>query len=223
LVLIGAATQVVMGYLPTALGLGEPIGVKSDRLKTPITPAGWAFAIWGVIFLGCLVAAVRQWTRAGRADASYNSALWPFAGLLVLNTAWEVYVPARDIDFGSVAIIAAELVLAMVAFLRVRAGHWLASATLGLFAGWLTAATAVNVAAALRHSGSGGFEVPILGLGVAAACGLSCFRPSAWYAAGFGWALVGILAETDSTAVKLVAGVGLACVVACYTLCRRAA
>lgn len=59
LVIAGAVLQVLIPALPS-LGIGEPIGSQSDSVRTLITPAGWAFSIWGPLFTGALVFAIYQ-------------------------------------------------------------------------------------------------------------------------------------------------------------------
>ncbi|RYE45107.1 MAG: hypothetical protein EOP21_06875, partial [Hyphomicrobiales bacterium] len=49
LVTLAALLQIATPMLPS-LGVGDPIGSQSDSVRTLITPAGWAFSIWGALY-----------------------------------------------------------------------------------------------------------------------------------------------------------------------------
>ena len=46
-IILAVVVQIGAGFLPR-FGIGEFIGARSDAVRTLITPAGWAFAIWGI-------------------------------------------------------------------------------------------------------------------------------------------------------------------------------
>ena len=58
LVLLFAVLQVVTGFAPDLFGATNDVGAAVEPYRTPLVPAGWAFAIWGLLYLGCLVFAV---------------------------------------------------------------------------------------------------------------------------------------------------------------------
>ena len=66
LVVVGV---VAWNYWTAARGLGgRTVGSMSDRYDTLFTPAGYAFSIWGLIFLGLLANAGYQlWLAFGGA------------------------------------------------------------------------------------------------------------------------------------------------------------
>jgi len=49
--LVGFATTLVINYLSTNGVIGKSQGELSDKYGLPITPPGWAFSIWGIIYL----------------------------------------------------------------------------------------------------------------------------------------------------------------------------
>ena len=57
--LVFALAQILAPLLPS-IGIGNPVGEQSADTQTLITPAGWAFAIWGPLYFGTLVYAVYQ-------------------------------------------------------------------------------------------------------------------------------------------------------------------
>ena len=78
-ILLLAVLQVAIPSLP-ALGIGEPIGDQSDSVRTLITPAGWAFSIWGPLFAGCLAYALFQILPAQTRNSLLARIGWPSAG-----------------------------------------------------------------------------------------------------------------------------------------------
>ena len=60
LVLTGALAQVIMGAIPNIMGWPYNIGQRSREVQTLAVPASYAFAIWSVLFVGCIVFAIVQ-------------------------------------------------------------------------------------------------------------------------------------------------------------------
>lgn len=59
-VLATAAFAVVVAYGQMGLGLGQTAAEFSADSDATLKVAGWAFSIWGIIYLGLLAYAVRQ-------------------------------------------------------------------------------------------------------------------------------------------------------------------
>ncbi len=64
LVALTSVGMIVMNVLANALPLfGRGTGEISDRYPTLVTPAGYVFAIWGLIYIALLVYSVAQFVR----------------------------------------------------------------------------------------------------------------------------------------------------------------
>ncbi len=75
--IVGVAAMLLVNYLSTALPIGGMTNADvSAKYPTLITPAGYAFAIWGVIYLGLIVFAWFQ-LRRGRENRFYKM-IWPY-------------------------------------------------------------------------------------------------------------------------------------------------
>lgn len=160
LTVIGAVGQVVAGSFGFIFGLD--VGQISDEYGTLITPAGYAFAIWGPIFLLLLVYAVYQALPAQRTSPLLRRVGLPIALACLGDTVWEILFPTRQFvpaQFVIVGILASLLVAAwrLAAHSRAHgltgAERWLVALPLGLFCGWLTAATLAGLAITLRTLG----------------------------------------------------------------------
>ena len=223
-ILLAVAWQIGATFLPQ-LGLGEPIGERSDSVRTLITPAGWAFSIWGPLFFGSAVFAVWQALPAQRDNALVARTGWWAALALAAQGAWATYTQFANLTFVSVLIIATSLA-ALLAILRMLVRHepaftpgerWIVALVFSALAAWLTAATIVNVSASLVYQGvGGGMEHPgitaliVLVGGAIATLAVARSKGNPWYATVFCWALAAIALRGDAQSGI----VAVACVVA---------
>lgn len=174
----------------------------------PIQPAGYAFAIWGPIYLWLLVSAVFGLLR--RTDApGWDAARWPLTGSLVIGTAWLAVAQASPV--WATVLIWAMLALALLALARAPvADRWLFRAPVALYAGWLTAASWVAIGLVGAGYGIGpGAQGWAFG-GLAAALAMAALvqwrlAGSPVYAAAVCWGLVGVAVANSGKSPGLVA------------------
>ncbi|MFS4439540.1 tryptophan-rich sensory protein [Paracoccaceae bacterium GXU_MW_L88] len=179
--------------------------VANDRW--PVQPAGWAFSIWGVIYLWLIAGSAWGLVKA-RDDADWQAMRGPLAISLFIGIFW--LAAANASPFLATIMIIAMAVTAIMAFLRAGAGDrvWQV-APVGLYAGWLTAATGVSIA--IIFSGYGLLPPQaaawLLILAVlAASLWVQTRRPTGiTYPIAVGWALVGVVAANWGTATASVA------------------
>jgi len=107
---VGAVFQILAGAL-------VPVADLVTGVPSLVIPAGYAFAIWGPIFLLGLVYAAYQMLPSRREDPLLRWVGWPLAGAFLLNGVWEVSVLLRQPVLLQV-IIAGILSCAAVAFVR---------------------------------------------------------------------------------------------------------
>ena len=120
-VLLCALAQIGAALLPV-MGIGTPVGERSDAVQTLITPAGWAFSIWGALYLGSLVflASPVYVGRGAIAPCSPRCA----GRQPVLFSAMRsgpLGVQLGDIDAVSTLIIFGSLVSILIAYRRIAA------------------------------------------------------------------------------------------------------
>lgn len=205
-VVLAVLFQICATFLP-ALGFGVNIGEQSDATNTLITPAGWAFIIWGPLYSGSIVYAVYQALPRQRSNGLLASTAWPAACAFFGNGLWALYVQFTDLNGISVAIILFTLASILVAFRQFapwqtafsRAEQWCVVLPLSTLAAWLSAASIVNVAASLKYHGiDAGSMAPTLSAavvvvgGIIAATAVLRERGNPWYALVFLWALAAI-------------------------------
>ncbi|WP_085307275.1 hypothetical protein [Planktotalea arctica] len=230
----------IIAYLTLALSLAfafsplftEPFtGFAADQLPypqidPPIQPAGYAFAIWGLIYAWLIVSALfGVIARAG--NDAWSAARTPLIASLAVGVPWLAIANASVI-WATIAIIWMA-VFAILALLRApKQDRWLFQAPLALYAGWLTAASWVSIGSGMAGYGIvlGSFGWAITGILGALVVALLVFRlrPSApEYFVSIIWALIGIIVAngSDVAAVSALAALGIAALSAALWLKRQ--
>jgi hypothetical protein len=149
---VGAAPFITL----TDFGLSAQM-FAGDGNQT-LRAAGYAFSIWGVIYLGLLIYATWQALPAMPGSTLLDAVAWPSVIAMGGCAAW-LFAAALDAKLATVGIItvsAAAMILGLVraADQRRRAGpSRLILWPLCLLAGWLTIASAINALTVLTAFG----------------------------------------------------------------------
>lgn len=152
-----AVNLILNGLAGAGMLFGVQTGAVSDAEPTAITPPGWAFGIWGVIFAGVAVFAVWQalpQQRSGR----YDRLAVPFVAANLLNGFWQI--PWLTGQFGIAALaIVGILVSLVVTYIRLDAmrlagvERWTLGVPVSLWMAWLSVATPLNLTIWLQSLG----------------------------------------------------------------------
>ncbi|MFW5474708.1 tryptophan-rich sensory protein [Knoellia sp. CPCC 206450] len=242
----------VFCVLGTLVGVGV-IGTRVEESSggslaadaTLLVPAGPAFSIWSVIYVGLAAYTVWQWLPGpGRSELARRSG-WMVAGSMVLNALWLLVTQQGWIWLSVLVILALLLLLARLA-LELAAigdhgadgvGTWLVRGTVGLYLGWVAVATFANIAAALGSSGANvttGVAVvgALVALVLVASVAVALMRaePTRWGVAaaavwGLAWLAVGRFGDEPRSALvgtgALVAAAAVAVAAVAFTMSRR--
>ncbi|OAN69471.1 hypothetical protein A8B78_21605 [Jannaschia sp. EhC01] len=188
----------------------------------PIQPAGYAFAIWGVIYLWLIAGAAYGLIK--RADAPDWQAMRPALLLsLVIGATWIPVALAAPVP--ATLLIIAMLLTALIALFRApRAEALWSAAPIALYAGWLSAASVVASATVVAaYTGLSPQGVSLGGILLVAFVAGAVVRTTHHpipYAAAVIWALAGIvfanlasgLDTVGITAMAVIAGLAFATV-----------
>ena len=140
-------------------GVQDQAGGALSATATMIAPAGPAFSIWPVIYLGLLVYAGWQALPAQRVAPRHRAIGWWAAASMLLNAAWLLVVRAGWLWVSVLVIVLLALVLGII--LRRctdlapsgTVDAVIVDGTFGLYLGWVSVATCANVTAALKTAG----------------------------------------------------------------------
>lgn len=208
-------------------------GFKPDQFpvvqeRWPVQPAGWAFSIWGLIYLWLIAgSAWGLWKASDNPD--WQAMRMPLLISLFVGTFWIAAANASP-TLATVMIIVMA-VAAIIAFLHAgdRQPFWQVG-PVGLYAGWLTAATGVAIAVLLSGYGimsARPAAMLLIVVVLALALWVQSRRPSGvTYPIAVAWALIGIVAANWGTGhghVAFLAGLGIVALAAQYLLRGRLA
>lgn len=193
------------------------------QIDPPAQPAGYAFAIWGLIYL--LLIAGSAYGFFKRADAPEWQAMRPALILsLAIGAAW---LPVAQVSpFWATVMIWAMLLTALAALLRAGTqDRGALRLPIALYAGWLTAASSVALALMLAGHGIMGATpaaIVCLGLGLVIAATIQTARPDTpEYSAAVIWALVGVVVSNLEPMNTAVLGLSVAGIIALLVLAGR--
>jgi translocator protein len=221
-VLIFLVTLAINGAANALPINGQATGEISDRFRVFVIPAGYVFAIWGVIYLGLAAFTLYQAARGG--DPVVRRLGWLPALTGVLNTGWlllfqyELFVLTVPVMIALlVTLIAIHLRLWEARAALTPATRWTIRYPFSIYLGWITVATIANIAQTLSSIGVGGFGLEVesaiagavLLVGLAIATTFVRRFDDIAYGAVIVWAYAGIVVKELATPiVPLVAGAG---------------
>ncbi len=218
-------TLAVNGLAGTTLLNNRTTAQVSDLYASPITPAGYVFAIWGLIYALLLVFVIYQLLPKQK-DKLFQRQI---GGLFILTSIFNVvwlFLWQYDYIVVSVILMLALLVTLIKIYLRLDIGKSKAPLTekfcvqlpFSVYLGWITVASIANIAAALVSVGWGGFGLSaeiwaIVAILVALIVTLAVIvtRRDVAYSLVIVWALAGIAAKQSMYAnIVTTAGIGTA-------------
>lgn len=240
-VLMLLGTLVGVGVLGTRVA--ESAGGSLSATATPLAPAGPAFSIWSVIYVGLFAYVVLQWLPRHATTARARATGWLAALTMVLNGAWLLITQAgwlwvSVVDIAVLALALGVLVKRLTVLPPTGGAveRLVVDGTFGLYLGWVAVATVANIAAALADSGVEPAPrtaeiLAVVVLAVAAGLGVVLarvlggrFGVAAAMAWGLTWIAVGRLTDApSSTTTGIAALVAAVVVIVAAVLLRRPA
>ena len=171
----------------------EQFPVPQDN--PPVQPAGYAFSIWGLIYLWLIAGTLFGLLRRATDEDWAPARPWLSASLIV-GVAW---IPAANLSV-PVATVMIWIMLATGLIALFKLGdedRWLQLSPVAIYTGWLTAASCVSIGLVLAGYGILNGTVAaivaiILALGIALFVQFSLHRAPE-YGLTVIWALVGII------------------------------
>jgi hypothetical protein len=182
------------------------------QISPPVQPAGYAFAIWGVIYIWLGVLAVTGATLR-RADTGWQAVHLPLTLSLGPGALWLWLAGVSAL--GATVLIFWMLAFALWALLRAPSqDRWLLQAPVALYAGWLTAAAHVSLGVSLGGFGLVSAQTAAL-LALTSATVLAgamlWHKPQApEYGLAVIWAFIGVLVANLGGAAIVLAATGVA-------------
>jgi hypothetical protein len=224
-------------YANVAPPNGLTIGEISNRFfsDVPIIPANYAFAIWGVIYLGLISFGVYQFLP----DQRQNPYLRREGYFLVLASIAQIaWVFLFEYQLFTLSVVAMLFILVALIGMYLRLGislervsrvkKWLVQIPLSIYLGWISVATIVNVASTLDYLGWNGWGISpqiwtviLLVVAAAIAATITLKRADIAYPSVIIWAFVAIAVRQANQPLIAATAVGLAIALGLLILWRQ--
>ena len=225
--LIVTFTFVISPALTAPFSGFRPDQLPIAQIDPPVQPAGYAFAIWGLIYAWLVVSAIYGiWKRAD--DPAWDRARLPLIVSLGVGTPWLAIANTSPLWATiTIFIMALGAILALM-----RAPHqdyWWFRAPVGIYAGWLTAASFVSLGSTAAGYGVLTDQMGWAYLGISGALVLALVVLRATQATPYGltvvWALVAIVVanQMDNWTVSALALAGIVAISATTAIIRTTA
>jgi len=234
-VIIALTVNILASALPLN---GQNTGEISDRFQVFFVPAGYVFAIWGIIYIGWIAFAVHQFLPRHKESLRLRHLGWLFALSGLFNAAW-LFCWHYNIFGPSVLVMLTLLALLIASYLKLNVGKekvsnaekWSVDIPFSVYLGWISVATIANVTDWLYSVNWNGFGLPpqvwaVVMLVVASVVGLlmALTRRDSGYLFVFVWSFIGIaIKQAGEPLVANTAWIAavLALVLAVYSIVQR--
>ena len=224
---IGFLVTILVNGAANALPLnGITTGELSDKYGNLFTPAGYVFAIWGVIYV--LLAAFTYYQYTANDDELHEKIGWLFVISSFFNSIW-IFFWHYEYLLLSLFAMTGLLVSLILIYTRLEIGlvevaqkkRYMVHTTFSVYLGWITVAPIANVAALLVGIGWDGFNITAIYITttmILIALILTLVyiyvRGDVAYAAVIVWALGGIVQKQMNTfLIPWVAGLSIAAII----------
>jgi len=221
---VGIVATIVVNALANALPINnQATGDIANQFKGQNywLPAGYVFAIWGLIYLGLVAYAVYQSLPSQRENPRLRMIGWPFVVSCVANIVWLLFF---HYDQFALSMVAMLLVLAALIVIYLSLNNrksvatpgerWAVRLPFSIYLGWITVATVANAAHVLVSMGwTGGILGPLPWLilmflvAIALAATMAVQRRDLAYQLVLLWAFIGIAVNYSNVTGVLISSV----------------
>ena len=154
------AATIAFNSIASAGGInGNTVGGISDKYDTLFTPSGYAFAIWGIIYLALIAFAIFQLRRAFSREKESDFILQTGPWMTVANMANILWLYAWLNEFIGLSLVLMLVILVslLILVIRLNMERWDAPFPIiafvwwpiCIYSGWIAVATIANVSSLL--------------------------------------------------------------------------
>ncbi|WKN46270.1 tryptophan-rich sensory protein [Tunicatimonas pelagia] len=230
----------LMNYLSQGILFeGKTIGTVSDKYSTLITPAGYAFAIWGLIYLMVGAYIYYQTFQAEPEEPFYDRIAFPLILNFIANSGWLVIFQLEQIALSSILMVTILVTLIQVVILWTNdhslpeKQRLLMRIPFSIYLGWISVATIVNFSLMAKYTGwdvpgvsESNWVVIMTSVGAALAIMVLFATRNLVYPLVFVWAYVAIAVAQPDNQLIFTAALGWAAIIlisdlVCFILWRK--
>ncbi len=158
-VILSILATIVVNGLANALPInGQNTGEISDRFQVYFVPAGYVFAIWGLIYLGLIAYAIFQALPSQRENPRLRAIGWLVVLSGIANSVW-IFLWHYELFPLTIFAMLTILVSLIAIYNRLGIGRtittrsetWLVKVPFSIYLGWITVATVANATSLLDY------------------------------------------------------------------------
>lgn len=203
---------------------GMSIGeiANTNFAEVLVIPANYAFAIWGVIYVGLIAFGIYQLQPSQRQNPILRRVDYLLIASCVVQALWVVFFLLRQFWLSVVAMLGILLLLIGIYLQLKTSPHrvnrqekWCAQIPFSIYLGWISVATIVNIASALYDSNWNGgispeiWAVILMLIGATIAIVITLRYQDIAYPLVLVWALVAIAVRQSAFPLVSATAVGL--------------
>ena len=188
---------------------GKNTGAISDQFHVYFVPAGYVFAIWGLIYIGLIAFGIYQALPSQRDNPRLRSVDGFFALASLSNMLW-LFLWHYEQFVATLAVMLVLLAALIAIYQRLGMGrtsvsaaeNWLVRIPFSIYLGWITVATIANVTEVLDYLKWNGFGLApetwmliVLGAVFVIVTLMNLTRRDVAYTLVILWALIGIIVK----------------------------
>jgi len=164
---VAVIVTLVVNGMANAIPLnGQTTAAVSDKFLVYFVPAGYVFAIWGIIYVALIAFGVYQALPAQRDNSRLNRVGYLFALSCLANSAW-IFLWHYEFFPLTVVVMLSLLLLLIAIYLRLDIGRsrakaaekWCVDVPFSIYLGWISVATIANITDLLYYWKWDGFGI----------------------------------------------------------------
>ncbi|MBD0334090.1 MAG: tryptophan-rich sensory protein [Cyanobacteria bacterium Co-bin13] len=226
----------ILNNFPPPGGRSVALLANNELRGVLVIPANYAFAIWGLIYVGVIAYGFYQYKPVRQGDSRLQKVDWLLIVACLSQIAWSALFPMRLYWLSVLAMLGILVSLAGI-YVTLGTGltparrkeRWSARIPFSTYLAWISVATIVNVASALYANGWNGFglsdptwTVIMLIVGAVIAAILAVQRGDIAFTLVFVWAYIAVaIRQSEVTAVWITAVAAAIALLALLLLGRR--
>lgn len=218
-VVLSTVVVIVVNGLASALPLnGKNTGEISDQFSVHFVPAGYVFAIWGLVYLGLIVYSIYQALPSQRENPRLRRIGYLYVLSCAANVTW-LFLWHYEVFALTVVAMVVLLLLLVAVYLALGTGRssastgetWLVRVPFSIYLGWVTVATIANATSLLEYLNWPGWGIApevwaviMLVAGALITLAVSLTRGDMAFVLVIVWAFVGVaIKQTDTPLVAI--------------------
>lgn len=225
-IILATVITLLVNFLSNALPFNNiSTAALSDSFKVFFVPAGYVFAIWGIIYIGLITFSIFQATPKNRENTFFDKIFPLYFISSIANSVWLVMWHYKQLALSVIVmlVLLISLILLQNHIYKLkdntRKFYWFVKVPFNIYLGWISVATIVNITVLLYSLNWSGLGIApqmwsgimIMIAGILGLC-ISIYRKDIFFPLVIIWAINGIQAKFPTT-IEITSAVGVSLII----------